>query len=189
MEREDARRGACSRPARDCNRATKDLSRGLIGVEPQVRLTRLSRQICKPCGLGRLLPECARDAVVRVHRVGLARLDGVKQRLGLGQCDGMQVGHVHGGHVIHVQRPPVRRLQVRDQPHALDGAQPQNRPAVVEPEAHVAGHAAVLVEVPETDRRQPPHERARSHARRVQRPPRVERERSHTPSCVRSQSP
>ena len=28
MEREDARRGACSRPARDCNRATKDLRRG-----------------------------------------------------------------------------------------------------------------------------------------------------------------
>ena len=28
MEREDARRGACSRPARDCNRATKDLCRG-----------------------------------------------------------------------------------------------------------------------------------------------------------------
>lgn len=35
-------------------------------------------------------------------------------------------------------------------------------PAVVEPEAHVARHAAVLVEVPEPDRRQPPHERARA---------------------------
>ena len=51
-------------------------------------------------------------------------------------------------------------------------------------------NAAVLVEVPETDRFQTHHERTGPHARRVQHPARMNGnvERSYTPSCVRSQS-
>lgn len=72
----------------------------------------------------RRFPERGRDAVVRVQRPangGHVIVIGA-QLHGLGQRGRPQTRQVHGGHVVHVQRPLVRRLHVRDQPDPLEGA-------------------------------------------------------------------